>query len=388
MLGTTSLRLQPFVPMVDVMAAATKRNRPARTRGPSVTSRILGCLLGGAVGDALGAPVEFMSLAEIRERFGPDGIKDLAPAYGLRGAITDDTQMTMFTAEGLLRAYVRGALRGICSVPSVVLHAYLRWLRTQGETSSHSLFDEQPDGWLIGQRALWSRRAPGNTCLAALRAAERDRLEAANDSKGCGAIMRVAPVGLVWPATDDAESEPFAHGLAVSRLTHGHPTGYLSGAYFAQLVALLAEGAPLRTAVEQARRPLESHDRAREVLGAIDSALRLVDDGHEPTAERVETLGAGWTGEEALAIALYCALVARDFEHGVRLAVSHSGDSDSTGSLVGNLLGVTWGVEAVPARWLEQLELREVIAELGRDLASIRAGTFDHEASWDKYPGW
>src|SRR5215469_1142760 len=95
-----------------------------------------GCLLGGAVGDALGAPVEFMSYANIVREFGPEGIRDFAPAYGRLGAITDDTQMTLFTAEGLLRAYVRGCLKGICHPPSVVHHAYLRWLITQGENPS------------------------------------------------------------------------------------------------------------------------------------------------------------------------------------------------------------------------------------------------------------
>ena len=85
-----------------------------------VRERYQGCLLGGAVGDALGAPVEFMRRSEIIREFGPHGITDLAPAYGKLGAITDDTQMTLFTAEGALRAYVRGTLRGICSPPSVI----------------------------------------------------------------------------------------------------------------------------------------------------------------------------------------------------------------------------------------------------------------------------
>ena len=93
--------------------------------------RFSGCLLGGAVGDALGAPAEFMSLASIRQRFGPAGIRDYHPAYGRLGAITDDTQMTMFTAEGLIQAYDRGRERGIWHPPTMVYHAYRRWLETQ-----------------------------------------------------------------------------------------------------------------------------------------------------------------------------------------------------------------------------------------------------------------
>jgi ADP-ribosylglycohydrolase len=88
----------------------------------SISNRCRGCLLGGAVGDALGAPVEFMSHSQIVSRFGPHGIRDFAPAYGRTGAITDDTQMTLFTAEGLRRAHLRHVARGICHSPTVIHH--------------------------------------------------------------------------------------------------------------------------------------------------------------------------------------------------------------------------------------------------------------------------
>ena len=115
-----------------------------RRPGPdmaALASRYRGCVLGGAVGDALGAPVEFMSLAEIQSRHGAEGIRDFAPAFGRVGSITDDTQMTLFTAEGLLRAWVRFALRGIGpAFDSVTANAYLRWLRTQGgRTHKHAV---------------------------------------------------------------------------------------------------------------------------------------------------------------------------------------------------------------------------------------------------------
>jgi ADP-ribosylglycohydrolase len=112
-------------------------------------SRIRGCLLGGAVDDAFGAPVEFLSLQQIRHRFGPDGIRNYARAYGRKGAVTDDTQMTLFTAEGLLRATMRMSERGICHPPSVVHHAYLRWLLTQHERPTDHV-EIRTDGWLFG----------------------------------------------------------------------------------------------------------------------------------------------------------------------------------------------------------------------------------------------
>ena len=117
--------------------------------------RLHASLLGGAYGDSLGAEIEFLSLAEIRRQF-PDGISDLPPHQGLRGAITDDTQMTLFTAEGLIRAHVRGALKGICHPPSVVHHALLRWYRTQGGKSRVVTGSVG----LLADRRLWARRAP------------------------------------------------------------------------------------------------------------------------------------------------------------------------------------------------------------------------------------
>lgn len=130
-----------------------------RQQKRTVRARFLGCLLGGAVGDALGAPVEFMSRAEILRRFGPEGITRYAPAYGGVGTITDDTQMTLFTTEGLLRGWVRGRFKGITSYADVTARAYLRWLRTQGERPSCDIdMGGDEPGWLYQQRPLHSRR--------------------------------------------------------------------------------------------------------------------------------------------------------------------------------------------------------------------------------------
>ena len=157
-----------------------------------------GCLLGGAVGDALGAPVEFHSIHLIRDKYGSAGITDYVAAYGRRGAITDDTQMTLFTAEGLLRAITMRRHKGICHPASAIHEAYLRWLRTQSEGSRANISEDKMNGWLIGVKGLHSRRAPGNTCLSALRGEEMGLMQPPlNNSKGCGGVMRVAPVGLV-----------------------------------------------------------------------------------------------------------------------------------------------------------------------------------------------
>lgn len=340
--------------------------------------RFLGCLLGGAVGDALGAPVEFMSREKIIRQFGPGGIRDFATAYGRLGAITDDTQMTLFTAEGMIRAHVRSLDRGISSFSGVTANAYQRWLQTQGVTSRCSPFGEP--GWLITNRELHARRAPGNTCLTALQSKTHFCDTVTNDSKGCGGVMRVAPVGLFgWHHRQDPNTvkEVFNLGMEIAAITHGHPTGSLPAGVMAVLIMGLTEGVELAEALRVAGQLLVTHPGHEETLAALDKANTLARQGM-PAEEAIPALGQGWVAEEALAIAVYCASTAQDFAEGIIRAVNHDGDSDSTGSMTGNLLGARWGASSIPSRWLEHLELRELITELSEDLLAC--------ISWDHRP--
>ena len=299
--------------------------------------------------------------------------------------------MTLFTAEGVVRAYVRSVERGVCHPPSCVHHAYLRWARTQDLPMKAKIISRRkwPDGWLIEERSLWSRRAPGNTCLAALADVINLGKLPTNDSKGCGTVMRVAPVGLTCAATTPEGRFPaFDFGVEVSKLTHGHPTGYLAGGYLAHVIASLMTGVNLRRAVADALVPLRSHAEGGEVRDAVERAVQLADAGGEPCADAVERLGEGWVAEEAVAIAIYCALVARDFEHGVLLAANISGDSDSTASITGQILGTIGGEKVLPTRWRDKLELHDVIEQVGKDLALVRAAKFKTRKGWERYPGW
>jgi ADP-ribosyl-[dinitrogen reductase] hydrolase len=348
----------------------------------ALRDRSRGCLLGGAVGDALGAPVEFASLDTIRHRFGSHGITEFAPAYGRLGAITDDTQMTLWTAEGLIRAWVRGSQRGISTFSGCVGHAYLRWLRTQGHRPRPEVQIGE-DGWLWGVRALWGRRAPGTTCLSALKAVWYFGDFPDNDSKGCGGVMRVAPAGFIR-----SFGRPFTVGCDVARLTHCHPSGYLAAGYFAAVIASIADGCDLQAALRAADADLAGCEGRDEVVRAVAAARTLAAQGRADVLP-VE-LGAGWVAEEALAIALWCALVGRDFRDAVTLAVNHGGDSDSTGSLTGQLLGALHGPTVIPVDWLEPVELREEIERLADDLATAFGDpTADAEVMGQAdYPGW
>jgi ADP-ribosylglycohydrolase len=331
-----------------------------------------GCLLGGAVGEALGAPVEFMRRSEIIKQFGHQGIRDYAPAYGRLGAITDDSQLTLFTAEGLLRAWVAGGKEGMKpAFVQATAAAYLRWLHTQGYDNRSMSQSTVKAGWMITHRELFSRRAPGNTCISALCSMESER--ATNESKGCGGVMRVAPVGMFmshWVG-DGAEQIQTTFQVAsdIAGITHGHPTGCLTAGVFAVIIAILLRGATLKEAIAIAVIELRRHDCHEETLTAIGLAEQLSEsEPNSPSA--IRKLGEGWVAEEALAISLYCALCAGDLESSIVLAVNHDGDSDSTGSITGNLLGCIYGVREIPNRWLEPLELRAVIEKMADDLAN------------------
>ncbi len=339
----------------------------------TVVDRFRGCLLGGAVGDALGAPVVFSSADSIFASH-PGGIREFQEAYGRVGAITDDTQMTLFTAEACLRARHRYIDHGMTSLQDVAGHAYLRWLRTQSEVPSreHPMASGIPDyvykSYLLDIPEMNSTRAPGNTCIGALRDG-RPVME----SKACGGVMRVAPVGLAGFALKWDEETTWEYGSDVAGLTHGHQDGKSPAGYLAVLIKALVSGQELRSAAESGR----TGEGGTGTL--IREALELAADGQFKLAD-LEKLGAGWVGDEAIAISLYCALTAKDFESGVVNAASHSGDSDSTASITGQILGAVHGVEAIPSRWLNRLELRDTIDLLARDLTVMHDdGSSDHE---------
>ncbi|WP_260867265.1 ADP-ribosylglycohydrolase family protein [Streptomyces sp. SAJ15] len=327
-------------------------------------SRVRGCLLGGAIGDALGAGIEFDSLAEIRRRHGSPGVTDFVPAYGRRGTVTDDTQMSLFTVDGLIRAQVRRDT-GAWHPPTDIHAAHRRWYATQRDWGPDERKDD--DGWLAREEWLYAQRAPGRACLTGLADETMGTLERPKnpDSKGCGAVMRSAPFGLLvgW--------EPqlvFQLAIECAAQTHGHPTGYLSAGAFALIVHGLARGETLDGSIQRALVHLATRPDHEETTDALKHALGAVRQGL-PTAERVESLGEGWVAEEALAMGVYCALVAEDVRHGLLLAVNHGGDSDSTGSICGNLLGALHGDTALPPAWVAEVEGRATVLQLADDFA-------------------
>jgi ADP-ribosylglycohydrolase len=208
--------------------------------------------------------------------------------------------------------------------------------------------------------------------------------EPINDSKGCGGIMRVAPVGFTTVA------DPFELAAQCAALTHGHPSGYLSAGVLGSVIAALFAGRTLDAALDEATEALRAHPSHDETLARLEAARRLAAGGR-PTPEQLESLGGGWVGEEALAIAVCCALAADDVVDGLLLAVNHSGDTDSTGSITGNILGAIHGEDAIPPHLLEGLELRDVITTIADDLTEAFHGEGvggEHEPGGERVERW
>lgn len=328
----------------------------------STADRIHGLLLAGAVGDALGAPVEFDSIETIREQLGPQGVSEvLAP-----GHFTDDTQMMLFTCEALLISGVLLERDERCNPLAQLHHAYLRWLATQGAPLPFVALDPmEPLGWLLDQPALHRVEAPGSTCLSALSSGVCGTpTRPLNDSKGCGGVMRAAPAGFLVPGIPPGASLPEAYhlGREIATVTHGHREGIDSAGALGAIIAGLFGGATLEDAV-RASITLSSPVVAAYLQRAVRLAKRGVPRGEDLEAE----LGGGWVGEEALAIAVACALSTDELDVALLASVNHSGDSDSTGAICGNIVGARDGIDALAPEWIAAVDHGDLVTQMARD---------------------
>ena len=347
--------------------------------------RFRGCLIGGAVGDALGYEVEFWSEAKIFSRYRKPGITEYELHNG-KALISDDTQMTLFTATGLLLGTTRGMTRGMMGEYSdYIRNSYLDWLKTQNE--QYPLPKEYHYSWLVNVPEMFSRRAPGRTCMMALGNGGEGRIDAPiNTSKGCGGVMRIAPIGLYF-CDKEMPVEKVAHiGAEAAAITHGHMLGWMPAAALAQIICEICRNddsvynAVMKTLATQEKMWPDSKQKEyflELMRRAVELAKSNADD-----LEAIHRLGEGWVGEEALAIAVYCALKYEDdFEKAIVASVNHKGDSDSTGAVCGNILGARLGLKGIPDKYVENLELKDVILEVADDLChdcQISEYDYDH----------
>lgn len=325
-----------------------------------LNKKVYGCIIGGAIGDALGWPVEFLSNYEIKNEYGENGIVDLVIGEKGKAEITDDTQMTLFTAFGIFVS----AAGGIASYPiKYIYDSYLDWLFTQEEEFS---YNSEFTNYLLDVKELFQRRAPGCACISSLKSGVMGIIEnPINDSKGCGGVMRVAPVGLIYES-----KTAFKIACECAAITHGHPSGYISAGILACIIAEIMSGKKLDSAIKVALEISKGYIGYEECYVKVTRALELSKESIDSTIA-INELGEGWTGEEALAIAIYCALKYRNnFKKAVICSVNHDGDSDSTGAITGNILGAYLGVNKIPKEWIEKIELFDTLDDISNEICN------------------
>ena len=300
-------------------------------------SRFKGSIYGLAVGDALGFPNEFLRTDEIKNRYGQSGLTDFQPFYGLPpGSYSDDTQMSL----ALSRAIIRTVSFSVEDFMAYVKEEFVNWSRS-------------PE----------NNRSPGQACMTGCDNMDKGvhwNISGDNWSKGCGAAMRAAPLGLVFHKNKE---KLFELAYAASICTHGNPTGVAAGVGTAYATALaLDETEPLEIidrVCDIPHPPAEYVQKVRQVKDVLEM---------EPS-KAIPVLGEGWVGEEALAIALYIFnKFSGDYTRSVLTAANTNGDSDSLACITGAISGAFNGIEAVPEKWVQAVENSHLLGEIAVNL--------------------
>ena len=361
------------------------RNFNKPSDNDNIRDRIRGSLVGGGIGDALGYEIEFEREKSIFSRFGKDGITEyVLDPKTKKAIISDDTQMTLFTATGILAAVQNGNKDNIKkSVRNEIEKSYFDWLTTQMYSFEESRSIQKYNSSIYDVPELYNRRAPGNTCLSAL--AQRIKNNESpdsyinskvNNSKGCGGVMRVAPLGLCFKNWNIKDIDIEAAQAAA--ITHSHPLGYMTAAVLAHIIhksIFDRNDMSLKDIVIDARNTVKEifsdEDHIDELIEIIDTAIDLSEKNYSDLA-CIHILGEGWVAEETLAIAIYCSLrytnYTNDFYGAMITSVNHNGDSDSTGAITGNILGAWMGLDAIDQKWKTDLELYDVIIKVADEL--------------------
>ncbi len=278
-------------------------------------------------------------------------------------------------------AETRGCLTGAgINLISFAAQAYIDWLWIQTEVYEHNKkIEKGAISWLLDVPELYSLRAPGMTCMRALRETKKGSCgtieEPINTGKGCGGVMRVASLGLHYaPDRINIENLDMA-GAELAAITHGHSLGYIPAAVLTHILNRIVysnNNPELLDIIIEARDTVKNlfltDGYTKKLVSLIDLSGELAGND-ECDLKNIEKLGEGWVAEETLAISIYCSLKYKDdFSKGIIAAVNHGGDSDSTGAVTGNILGALLGYGKIEGEWKTNPELQNVISEMAEDL--------------------
>ena len=329
---------------------------------PNKLEMFIGCLMGGAIGDAMGAPIEFLKYEQIQEKYGEDGVETLILDKNRKAYITDDTQMTLFTADGLIKSCLKNKDYNCEKEPdyNILYKSYTDWHKCQ-------IGQNVNNGWISALKEMHQFRAPGRTCMTYT---QENKIPGSisnsiNGRNGNGGIMRIAPVGLLYHNNPDLA---FKVGAEATALTHGNPNAYLSAGFQAALIAYILQGNSILTSINKVTDILVKYPNHEDVLKKVSYAIKYAEDNTDSFLA-IRNMGKSSTGDAALGIALFCALKhPNDYEKAIKLAVNFDGDSDTIGSIVGNIVGASVGEYGIPAIWQRRIELGDEVYDLAEEL--------------------
>ena len=351
-----------------------------------------GCLLGMAIGDAMGYTVDDRSLEQIRQDYGPEGLLgyDLVNGYA---DVSSYTQLAVFAGNGLLLGLTRGQMQGIMA-------PYVRYIalaeREWAQTQRYSGNPDRSVCWVSRNRELRGRRCMDTRMLDTLSRGKPGSMEEpVNRFMTPGAMTVAIPVGMFFNPLRTGREEIDRLGAEAVALTHGAPQAFLAGGVLAHIISrLIWDGArSLKDLVKEAVEALqdgfgrEYHRQANEVRDGLNMALRLAASHNVSCSEAMEHLKCT-TVPEILAGAVYAALCyEHNFDEAMITAVNHSGCSAAVGAVTGAILGANLGEAAIPDFYLEPLETAELLRELADDMhqgcpMEMGRGLFDDD--WDR----
>lgn len=330
--------------------------------------RFMGAMTGSAVGDALGFLIEFMTMKNIQKKYGPYGLRTVLKleCNGKKGIISDDTQIALFTADGLLWANEQDepAIKGI-------YRSLMRWYYTQTER----IVRPEQGAWnrcqphetrhgyeMMAEKELFARRSPGKACLVSLATGNLFSLaQRPNQCQGSTVLSRAIPLGLWYGGDPEAA---FATAVDAAVLTHGHPHAYYGAGTLAAIISLLAVGKEMSASFAESLRILQHQGEGSEtVLKAVIHAVDEAVTDRNPV-RAMKKIGLGWKADEALALAVYCVLKTSSLKDAVLMACNQDGDSDTCGALCGAMTGAMYGAASVPKHWLRNLECLPLLQKL------------------------
>ena len=353
---------------------------------PTVQSRIIGSLLGGACGDALGYPVEHKSYSTIVKIYGEKGLDHMETTDGI-SLITDDTQMTIYTAQGLLHAYEKGC--NYLETVQEVHKSYLRWINSLVNENVVSLYEnmylkeELEKNELLEYNGIDKRMCRGGSTFAALLCGEMYSVNhPAPEGVRCGTTMRSAPIGIYCYKNPKLA---FLLGQDCAALTHGHSSAYLSAGVMCMLIALLLQGEEMKPAIDQCFQHLLTQPDGLPLYTVLKRGVELSETPQEDPYMDIRELGLGWRADENLAIALYCCLRYRtNVKEALCACVNHSGDSNSVAAVCGNILGAYVGKEGLPTEFISVIQFADLLENQGDRLfhcSSVDTNGFPNKRS-------